>query len=139
MSIPGVEKSLNSQARLAVCSLGMMVWDVLSHGVMKPMRADNRWAFLILLFGWTNVAAVEGIEGTEEYVLSRQTALPGGTGPTWRTYVSPSALVTTRDGKRLFIACATANRVATFDTALAKVIQCLEVVPCPLGLALSQD
>ena len=106
---------------------------------MKPMRANSAWALLILLFGWTNVAAVESIEGAEEETLSQQTVLPGGTGPAWRTNVSPSALVATRDGKRLFIACATANQVATFDTALAKVIQCLEVDPCPLGLALSQD
>jgi hypothetical protein len=71
---------------------------------MKPMRTSNAWALLILVFGWTNVAAVENIDGTEEDVLSRQTALHSGTGPTWRTYVSPSALVATRDGKRLFIA-----------------------------------
>ena len=106
---------------------------------MKLTRASGAWALLILLSGWNNVAAVESGEATEEYALSHQPALPGGTGPSWRTYVSPSALVATRNGKRLFIACATANRVATFDTASAKVTHCLKVDPCPLGLALSQD
>ena len=102
-------------------------------------RASNAWALLILLSGWTNVAAVASVQETEEDVLSHQPARPSGAGPTWQTYVSPSALVATRDGKRLFIACATANQVATFDTASAKVTHCLKVDPCPLGLALSQD
>ncbi len=106
---------------------------------MKRMRANNAWALLILLFWGTNLAAVETLEGTGERVLSNQPALAGGAGPIWRTYVSPSALAATRDGRRLFIACATANEVAAFDTASAKVTYRLKVDPCPLGLALSHD
>jgi YVTN family beta-propeller protein len=106
---------------------------------MKRMRASQGWALLILLFGWTSEAAVKSVEETEEPVLSHPTALRGGTGPTWQTYVSPSALVASKDGRRLFIACATANAVATFDTASAKVTHCLKVDRCPLGLALSRD
>ena len=106
---------------------------------MKRMRASNGWALLMLLFGWTSGAAVESVQGTEETVMSHQSVLPGATGPIWQTYVSPSALVATSDGRRLFIACATANEVATFDTASAKVSHCLKLDPCPLGLALSQD
>ncbi len=89
-------------------------------GAMKPVRASNAWVLLTFLFGWTNLAAAVSMEGTEEDVLSHQPVLPGGTGPIWRTYVSPSALVATRDGKRLFVACATANQVATYDTTPAK-------------------
>jgi YVTN family beta-propeller protein len=106
---------------------------------MKPMRASNAWALLILLFGWTNAAAAESVARTKEAVLSHQTTVPGGTGPSGQKYLSPSALVAARDGRRLFIACATANEVATFDTASAKVIHSLQVDPCPLGLALSKD
>jgi YVTN family beta-propeller protein len=106
---------------------------------MKRMRASNAWALLILLCGWTNWAADGSVAGTEQAVLSHQSVLPGGSGPKWQTYVSPSALAATRDGKRLFIACATANTVATFDTASAKVTHSLKVDSCPLGLALSKD
>jgi YVTN family beta-propeller protein len=103
------------------------------------VSSSNAGALLILLFGWTSVAAVEGVEAAGEQALVHEPALPGGSGLVWRTYVSPSALVATRDGRRLYIACATANEVATFDTASAKVTHRLKVDSCPLGLALSQD
>jgi DNA-binding beta-propeller fold protein YncE len=106
---------------------------------MKRIRVGNAWALLILLCGWINGAAVENVAGTREPVLSHQSVLPGGPGPVWQTYVSPSALVVSRDGRRLFIACATANAVAAIDTASAKVTHCFKVDPCPQGLALSQD
>ena len=106
---------------------------------MKRMRASDVSALLILLLGWTNAAAVEGVQATEERDLSHQPALARGTGPIWHAYVSPSALAASRDGGRLFIACATANQVATFDTGSARVTHRLKVDPCPLGLALSPD
>ena len=55
------------------------------------------------------------------------------------TEVSPTALVATADGKRLFIACATANQVAVFDTAAARIIGRIDVPESPLGLARSKD
>jgi YVTN family beta-propeller protein len=54
-------------------------------------------------------------------------------------YLSPSALAATPDGKQLFIACATANRVLVLDTAAQQVSESIPVPEGPLGLALSAD
>jgi YVTN family beta-propeller protein len=54
-------------------------------------------------------------------------------------YDSPAALAATEDGKELFVACATANQVAIFDTASASVTQRIDVPASPLGLVLSKD
>ncbi len=54
-------------------------------------------------------------------------------------YASPAALVATPDGRQLFIACATANQVAVFDTASATITRRIDVPQSPLGLALSKD
>jgi YVTN family beta-propeller protein len=53
--------------------------------------------------------------------------------------LSPTALVATADGRMVFVACATANRVLCFDTAGRKVVNSLPVPESPLGLALSAD
>ncbi|MBI5388168.1 MAG: cell surface protein [Verrucomicrobia bacterium] len=53
--------------------------------------------------------------------------------------LSPTALVVTPDGKTLWIACATANQVAAFDIASARVTHSLDVPESPSGLALSKD
>ncbi len=39
----------------------------------------------------------------------------------------------------MFIACATANQIAEFDTASARITHCLDVPESPSGLALSRD
>jgi YVTN family beta-propeller protein len=54
-------------------------------------------------------------------------------------YLSPSALVATPDGKQLFVACATADRVLAFDLAAERVSGSIAVPAPPLGLALSPD
>ncbi|MFA5190999.1 MAG: c-type cytochrome [Verrucomicrobiia bacterium] len=54
-------------------------------------------------------------------------------------WLSPTALVATADGKTMFIAYATANQVAVFDVASAKVSKTVEMPASPLGLALSAD
>ena len=54
-------------------------------------------------------------------------------------YLSPTALVATSDGKTLFVACATANRVSVFDVAGGKVQRAISVPESPLGLALSRN
>lgn len=54
-------------------------------------------------------------------------------------YLSPAALTATKDGKTLFIGCATANRILHFDTASRSVLDSIPVPGPPLGLALSAD
>ncbi len=55
------------------------------------------------------------------------------------SYLSPTALAVTSDGKTLFIANATANQVAFFDTASAKTTRTVSVPEAPSGLALTAD
>jgi YVTN family beta-propeller protein len=54
-------------------------------------------------------------------------------------YLSPIALAATKDGGRLFVACATAERVLRFDTASRTVSGSISLPAAPLGLALSAD
>lgn len=54
-------------------------------------------------------------------------------------YLSPESLVASPDGKTLFVACATADRVAVFDIASGKVSRTVSVPDKPTGLALSGD
>jgi YVTN family beta-propeller protein len=53
--------------------------------------------------------------------------------------LSPTAMVVTKDGKTLFIACATANQVLRFDLGSRKVTSSLTVPASPSGLALSAE
>src|SRR4051812_49062323 len=53
--------------------------------------------------------------------------------------LSPTALTTSADGKTLFVACATGDRVLEFDVASGRVARTFRVDPSPLGLALSKD
>jgi YVTN family beta-propeller protein len=53
--------------------------------------------------------------------------------------LSPAALAATPDGKRLFIACATANEVAAFDLATSAISRQISVPHTPTGLAVSPD
>jgi len=61
---------------------------------------------------------------------------PPGAEP---VYLSPSALAATPDGKQLFVACATADRVLVFNPATERVSKSIAVPASPLGLALSPD
>ncbi len=54
-------------------------------------------------------------------------------------YLSPVDLIPDADGKRLFVAEATANRVAIFDVAKEKVTKTIALPKPPSGLALSPD
>lgn len=54
-------------------------------------------------------------------------------------YLSPTALTATMDGKILFIACTTANKVLVFDTASEKVLTSIPMPESPSGLVLSAD
>lgn len=64
-----------------------------------------------------------------------------GARPTGREpiYLSPSDLVATRDGKQLFIACATARKVLVFDMEVGSVRDSIGVPDSPVGLTLSPD
>lgn len=53
--------------------------------------------------------------------------------------LSPTAVVASRDGKTLFVGCATANRVLVFDSVAANVTHEIAVPASPLDLALSAD
>jgi DNA-binding beta-propeller fold protein YncE len=53
--------------------------------------------------------------------------------------LSPVALVASPDGRTLFVACATANRVLEFDVARGQVTRTVAVPLPPTGLALSAD
>jgi YVTN family beta-propeller protein len=53
--------------------------------------------------------------------------------------LSPSALVATKDGEILFVACVSAKRILQFDTAQGRVVDCVPVPEPPTGLALSPD
>ena len=54
-------------------------------------------------------------------------------------YLSPTAIVATKDGSTLFVACATGQRVLKIDTAEGKVAGSFSVPNPPLGLVLSAD
>lgn len=54
-------------------------------------------------------------------------------------YLSPTALAVTKDGKSIFVACYTANRVLRYDTAQGKVLDTISMPAPPSGLALSAD
>ena len=53
--------------------------------------------------------------------------------------LSPTALVVSPEGKMLYVACATANRVLCFDTAERKVTGFFSLPESPSGLVLSSD
>ncbi len=59
--------------------------------------------------------------------------------PVWQTSISPAALAVSMEGKRLFVACATANKIAVLDTVSQAVTHRFQVPASPAGLALSAD
>ncbi len=54
-------------------------------------------------------------------------------------FLSPAAIVASPSADQLYIACATANQVAVFDTRKRKVTRLISVEAQPLGLSLSSD
>jgi YVTN family beta-propeller protein len=55
------------------------------------------------------------------------------------TYLSPTALAMSPDGRRLYVACATAGQISVFDTGARAVVDTIEVAGSPLGLVLTPD
>ncbi len=54
-------------------------------------------------------------------------------------YLSPTAMVPTADGKTVYIACATANQLATFDVEKNRIVKTVQLPESPLGIAISAD
>jgi YVTN family beta-propeller protein len=81
------------------------------------------------------VLAAVACPGVEAQASGPATMPPAHT----QSYLSPTALAATSDGKTLFIACATANQVASLDTDSARINKIINVPESPLGLALSGD
>jgi YVTN family beta-propeller protein len=54
-------------------------------------------------------------------------------------YLSPTALAVSPDGRSLYVACATANEIACFDTKARKMTRTIAVPDSPQGLALTPD
>ena len=69
---------------------------------------------------------------------AHEAATPASSAPI-ATGLSPTALAATSDGRTLFIACATGNRVLVFDLAARKVTKSIATPDSPNGLALSAD
>ncbi len=59
--------------------------------------------------------------------------------PSTQSWFSPTALTASPDGQTLYVACATAGRVAVFDSASQKISRHIAVPASPLGLALTPD
>jgi len=64
------------------------------------------------------------------------TALAAGRSASW---LSPTALAVSPDGRTLFVACATGDRVLVFDLAAHKVVKSIATPASPTGIALSAD
>lgn len=96
-----------------------------THLETKRMKSNRILPTTLLLLG---VAVFPGDEV--------QAAAPS---PQKASYLSPTALAVTSDGNTLFIANATANQVAFFDTGSGKILRTVKVPEAPSGLALAAD
>lgn len=65
--------------------------------------------------------------------------ISGLSAPAANEYLSPSAVIPSPDGKVLYVACATADRVNVLDVAAERVTQQWKAGVAPSGLALSAD
>lgn len=65
----------------------------------------------------------------------RQLVLSSGGSP----YLSPTDLALSPDGRKLYIACATANEIAVYDVEQREITRQIELPAPPSGLALSKD
>ncbi|MBN2137087.1 MAG: c-type cytochrome [Sedimentisphaerales bacterium] len=72
-------------------------------------------------------------------IICISACLPAGFAAAANDYLSPLALVADGDGKTLYIAEQTANQIAVFDVAGAKVSKAISLPGPPSGLALAPD
>jgi len=59
----------------------------------------------------------------------------GGVDP----FLSPSSMECSADGRFIYVACASADAIAVFDTELRRVVKWWSTEPRPLGMVLSRD
>ena len=76
---------------------------------------------------------------TDSLVVLLAVLLVGQAVASAATYLSPTALASTKDGKTLFVACGTANQVLFLSTATRQVSATLTLPKPPSGLTLSPD
>ncbi len=92
---------------------------------MKPYGYRSALTLLIFSLGWGPLFTLNTTAAQEAAVSS--------------TPLSPTALAISTDGRTLYLACATANRIAVFDTATASIVRTLPVPLSPTGLILTRD
>jgi YVTN family beta-propeller protein len=85
------------------------------------------------------VLAVAACLATNAELLGQQHDPGPGNDLETMPYASPAALAATSDGKLVFVACATANQVAAFDTVAEKVVYTIHLPGSPSGTVLSKD
>ena len=76
---------------------------------------------------------------TDSLVVLLAVLLVGQAVASAATYLSPTALASTKDGKTLFVACGTANQVLFLSTPTRQVAATLTLPKPPSGLTLSPD
>ena len=109
-------------------------------GIAMKTALGSTWlALLASLSGLAPALAGAAPLDLHSDAPARTAAPPPAGAPNWPAGASPAALAATGDGSLLFIACATANQVAAFDTASARLTHCIDVPASPSGLALSKD
>jgi YVTN family beta-propeller protein len=107
--------------------IGRIRYPEMSALRIRPARAWLHW-----FCGLALALALRGFEAVAEPMAAPAGGVASG-------FLSPVALLGTKDGSTLFIACATASRVLSFDTAGRRVRASIPVDGPPLGLALSPD
>ncbi len=95
---------------------------------MKRVVFLHRFVFFLGALGWLSLAF--GIKAAPAGDVTQ----PFDNGP-----LSPGAIVASPDGQLLYVACATAGRVAVLDAARPAVLRSIAVPQAPLGLAISAD
>src|SRR5262245_56981691 len=104
-------------------TLGAISPSPMTKPIFYSICLARAWRFLRFL--WLALAASPA--------HANDTATAGGTP------LSPIALAATPDGATIFIACATADRVITFDRTAGTVVRTSTMPAAPSGLALSAD
>lgn len=83
---------------------------------------------------WTAALA---LAAQSQFSLAGTNGVCGSAAPGWTpAYASPIALAVSANGQRVFVACATDNRIAVLDTSVGQITRNIPVPAAPLGLAL---
>ena len=99
------------------------------HSEIKRMKRNQILPLAALLLG----AAV--LPGVELHAADRAASASASRS----SYLAPTALAATSDGRTLFVAEEATDQVAIFDTGSGKITKTIKVANAPSGLALSAD